>query len=152
MNLAYAIAITAEFFKDVTDKGGRPYILHCLAVMYSLNSLDDELNCIAVMHDLIEDSNGVYTYQKLKDLGFSQRVIVGIDGVTKRQGESYDDFIERSSGNFDSLRVKKADLQHNSLIQRLKGISDKDKARMMKYHESYLYLCQKEQNYIFKVS
>ena len=38
------------------DKGGNPYILHVLKVMDNLHTNDEELQCIAVGHDLIEDT------------------------------------------------------------------------------------------------
>ena len=40
--LGLAIAIAAEAFKDKVDKGGQPYILHCLRVMGNLHTTDKE--------------------------------------------------------------------------------------------------------------
>lgn len=42
--------------------------------------------------------------------------------------------------NPDSVRVKIEDLRHNSDIRRLKGVTDKDIARIRRYHEFYLEL------------
>lgn len=53
--LGRAIKIASEAFEGVKDRGGKPYILHCLRVMWDLKSEDEELNCIAVLHDFIED-------------------------------------------------------------------------------------------------
>lgn len=39
--------------------------------------------------------------------------------------------------NIDALRVKKEDLRDNSDITRLKGLSEKDMKRMVKYCKSY---------------
>lgn len=36
------------------------------------------------------------------------------------------------------LRVKMADLRHNTDIRRLKGVTEKDIARMAKYHQFYM--------------
>jgi hypothetical protein len=41
------------------------------------------------------------------------------------------------------MRVKKADLTHNSDIRRLKGISEKDIERMAKYHRFFLEIQSK---------
>jgi hypothetical protein len=41
-------------------------------------------------------------------------------------------------GNVDAMRVKMADLRHNSDIRRLKGITDKDVERMAKYSKFYM--------------
>lgn len=120
------------------DRAGVPYILHCLKVMHYTKSEDEELNCIALGHDIIEDTDT--TYQELEDMGFSQRIICAIDCLTKRRGESYDDYKNRVKGNPDARKVKKADLRHNSDIRRLKGITEKDLLRNEKYHRFYAEL------------
>ena len=47
------------------DKGGNPYILHPLRVMSFLKTDDEELQCIALGHDVIEDTS--VTYRDLID-------------------------------------------------------------------------------------
>lgn len=119
-----------------TDKAGKAYILHCLKVMHYLRSDDEELQCIALGHDLVEDTD--VTYRQLFDLGFSNRVIEGIRSLTKQRGQTYDEYKEQVFANQDAMRVKMADLRHNSDIRRLKGVTDKDIARIKKYHKFYL--------------
>ena len=58
------------------DKGGQPYILHPLKVMHYLNTDDEELQCMAIGHDLVEDTR--VTFAELHERGFSERVINGI--------------------------------------------------------------------------
>lgn len=120
------------------DKGGQPYILHPLAVMYGLKSDDEELQCIAIGHDIIEDCD--VTYVQLRELGFSERIISGISCLTKVPGESYDEYKDKVKSNFDSVLVKISDLTHNTQISRLKGITQKDMARMERYFSFYLEL------------
>lgn len=122
------------------DKGGKPYILHPLAVMYLLGDADEELQCIAVGHDLVEDC-GV-TYVQLRELGMTERIIDGIRCLTKIPGETHDEYKAKVKSNTDSIKVKKADLTHNTDIRRLKGVTPKDMARMEKYFHFYLELCQ----------
>lgn len=136
--LAKAIAIAAEGFKNKKDKAGKPYILHCLTVMNNLHSDDEELNCIAVLHDCVED--GVCTFKELYEYGFSQRVVAGVDILTHKKGISYDDYIKLVALHPDCVKVKMADLKHNSDITRLKGLTKKDFDRMEQYHKSYVYL------------
>jgi len=126
------------------DKAGKPYVLHCLAVMNILNSDDEELQCIAVAHDLIEDTKTAYS--ELREMGFSKRVVEGIDALTKRPGETYDEYKIRVFANADARKVKMADLTHNSDIRRLKGATQKDFDRMAKYHRFYLELQAFDQN------
>lgn len=120
------------------DKGGNPYILHPMRVMYQLKSDDEELNCIALGHDLVEDTD--VTYKQLKDLGFTDRVISGIKALTKLPGETHEEAMVRISSNKDAIKVKLEDLRHNSDIRRLKGVTEKDIKRMAKYHEMYTTL------------
>lgn len=118
------------------DKGGNPYILHPLKVMHYLKSDDEELMCMALGHDVIEDTD--VTYKDLRDAGMSERVIKGITALTKQRGQTYEEYKEVIFGNPDAMRVKMADLRHNTDIRRLKGVTEKDLARVAKYHTFYL--------------
>jgi hypothetical protein len=42
--------------------------------------------------------------------------------------------------NEDAMRVKMSDLRHNTDIRRLKGVTEKDIARLAKYNQFYLEL------------
>ena len=55
-------------------------------------------------------------------------------------GESYDEYKVRVKANPDAIKVKLCDLRHNTDVRRLKGITEKDIARMEKYHRFYLEL------------
>lgn len=118
------------------DKGGNPYILHPLKVMHYLKSDDEELMCMALGHDVIEDTS--VTYKDLRDAGISERVITGITALTKQRGQTYEEYKECIFANPDAMRVKLADLRHNTDIRRLKGVTEKDIARMTKYHTFYM--------------
>ena len=120
------------------DRGGNPYILHPLRVMSYLNTDDEELMCTALGHNVIEDTK--ITYRDLRDAGISERVIAGIRALTKLPGQTYDEYKEGVFANVDAMRVKMADLRHNTDIRRLKGISEKDIERMVKYQKFYLEL------------
>lgn len=117
------------------DRGGAPYILHPLKVMHYLKSDDEELQAIALGHDVIEDTKT--TYADLRVIGATERVINGIRALTKVPGETLDEYKERIFANEDAMRVKLSDLRHNTDIRRLKGISEKDITRMAKYHQFY---------------
>ena len=123
------------------DKQGNPYILHPLKVMHYLKTEDEELQCIAVGHDLFEDTDT--TAEELRKSGISERVIAGIFAMTKMPGQSYEEYKQALFGNVDAMKVKKVDLRHNTDIRRLKGVTEKDLARMAKYHMLYLEIQQK---------
>ncbi len=118
------------------DRGGNPYILHPMKVMHYIKSEDEELQCIALGHDVIEDTD--VTYKDLKDAGMTDRIINGIRALTKVPGQTYDEYKEGVFSNVDAMKVKLADLRHNTDVRRLKGVTEKDIARMEKYHRFYL--------------
>ena len=127
------------------DRGGAPYILHCLAVM-SMTAQDfpgdEELAVIACGHDIIEDTKT--TWGDLREAGMTERVVDGIRALTKMPGETYDEYQERVLANPDARKVKKRDLRHNSDIRRLKGVTDKDIERTAKYHRLYMRIEQRD--------
>ena len=136
--LALAIAIASEAFKNKTDKGGVPYILHCLFVMNEMPEDDEELRIAAVLHDLVEDTD--WTIERLRIEGFSERVLRIIYLLTHDPSVPYDDYIKNIALDIDAKKIKKADLRHNSDITRLKGLRKKDFDRLEKYNRSYIYL------------
>lgn len=137
-DLSDAIALAATAFKGKFDRGGNPYILHCLQVMQWVDQDDTELMQIAVLHDVIEDTD--YTLDDLINMGYSHRVVKALSFLTHRCDLSYDDYISNMVYNIDAVQVKMADLRHNSDITRMKGLREKDLERVAKYHRSYMFL------------
>lgn len=135
-----AIALAAKAFEGRNDKGGQPYILHCLQVMYGVDQSDSELMQIAVLHDVVEDTE--YSFLDLHIKGFSDRVVEAVKCLTHVKGESYDDYIARVATNADAIQVKLADLRHNSDILRVDEFREKDMQRLAKYHRAYCFLSQ----------
>ncbi len=133
--LGKMLVIAANAHAGQFDKGGSPYILHPLKVMHYLKTDDEELQCIAVGHDLIEDTK--VTYKDLRDAGISERVLYAIKCLTKQPGQTYDEYREAVLSNIDACRVKLCDLRHNSDLRRLKGVSEKDIERLARYSVFY---------------
>lgn len=135
--LSKMISLATERHAGQFDKDGRPYILHPLTLMHRLRTDDEELQCISVGHDLLEDTETTFgeLYNK-----FGERVSHGILFLTKIKGETERNYRDGVKSNSDSIRVKIEDLRHNSDIRRLKGVTEKDIARMVRYHEFYLEL------------
>ncbi|RZO86233.1 MAG: hypothetical protein EVA65_04700 [Oceanococcus sp.] len=140
--LSHMLTLATQRHDGQFDKGGNPYILHCLKVMHYVRSDDEELQCIALGHDLIEDTFDDLDEGKrfLYGRGFSERVVSGISALTKILGESYDAYKRKVMANPDAVIVKMADLRHNSDIRRLKGVTPKDIERIARYHAFYLEL------------
>lgn len=138
--LGIAIALVAEAFKNKVDKQGKPYILHCLHVM---NEVNDEDKIPAVLHDYVEDCFKDYEqgFSYLRELGFNEADIACVDILTHRKNVDYIHNYIRIIGHYPrATRIKLKDLEHNSNISRLKGLTKADFDRMEKYHTAYTYL------------
>lgn len=133
--LSAAIHLAVNAHHGQFDKGGNPYILHTLRVMSYLKDNDEELQCAAVCHDVVEDTKT--TYQDLRNAGMSERVIDCIRLLTKQPGQTYEEYKEGVLSSVDAMKVKQCDLRHNTDFRRLKGVSDKDVERMAKYMKFY---------------
>jgi len=138
--LAAAIAFATTNHAGVFDKGGMPYILHPITVMHYLNTKDEELMCIAVLHDVVEDcfrDNHEAGYKALLDIGMTARVIAGVRAMTKIKGQAPEVYLAGIMANKDAIIVKLCDLRHNMDARRLKGVEPKDQERLDKYCKMY---------------
>jgi (p)ppGpp synthase/HD superfamily hydrolase len=136
--LERAIEIAAPTHAGHTDKGGAPYILHPLRVM--LRVAPGAQQIVAVLHDVVEDSDGKITFDDLAREGFSREVIDGVRAVTKIDGESYEAFIARAALDPVGKAVKLADLAENSDLSRIDRPTQKDLERVEKYRRAMEYL------------
>lgn len=158
LDLAIYISITGHF--GTFDKGGKPYSLHPLHLMWQL-MYDPQRAAMAVLHDWLEDvwitkeklktqsfqqilADGI---EYLRQKGFSERLLVGLGLLTHDPDMPYELYIQNICGNLDAICVKRKDIHHNSDACRLKGVEDKDQARIVKYHKSYLKLGEAKKNF-----
>lgn len=118
------------------DLAGRPYYHHLSRVADNFGR--NIYGIVAYLHDVIEDAN--WTLDRLRERRFSPEVVDAVDAITRRKGEEYKDYIDRCARNTIALHVKLADLTDNMDIRRLSEITDKDVARLRKYHKAYHYL------------
>lgn len=130
IELAEGIARKAHTGKK--DKGGKDYIHHPMTVASKVDTDDEKI--VAWLHDTVEDSG--ITLADLKEYGFSQEVIGAVDAITKKQGQSYEDYIENLKHNSIAIKVKIADLTHNSEISRITNPTPEDLKRIIKYQKT----------------
>lgn len=120
-----ALMIAIQAHSGQTDKQGKPYILHPLAVASQLDSL--ELKTIALLHDTIEDS--WVSKEFLLENGIPEELVEVIALLTKPKDMPYEDYLRRVKTNPMALAVKKADLAHNTSPERAEGLNDHRKAK-----------------------
>ena len=130
--LSKAIIIATKAHDGQLDKADKPYILHPLRVMINVNSID--MKIIAILHDVLEDSE--LTVKDLLNEGFSKEIIEAIEYLTRKETESYMDFIKRCKNNYLAKIVKLADLEDNSDLSRIENPTEKDYIRVRKYKKA----------------
>lgn len=132
-----AIALAVEIHRGQKDKYGRPYILHPLRVMFRLEG--ETAQMAGVLHDVVEDSH--LTLDDLRQMGYPEAVLAAVDGVTRREGETYQAFVARSGQHPVARQVKLADLEDNMDLRRLPAeLSDRDVARLRRYRRAWAQL------------
>lgn len=139
--LGRAIYIAASAHAQQVDKGGKPYILHPLWVMDRVRHLGEAYMIVAVLHDVIEDSD--WTIEMLRAEKFSETILYSLECLDFRD-KDYDTQIAKIHIISDTYPIPRAvklrDLEHNTKVTRLKGLRKKDFDRLEKYHRAYTYL------------
>lgn len=104
-----AIEIALAAHQGQVDKANEPYILHPLRVMSKLDGENERV--VGVLHDVVEDTD--VTLSDLIEAGFNREVIAAIDALTRKTGETYNDYISRVLTNSLACVVKLVDLEDN---------------------------------------
>ena len=141
--LEKAILIATNAHKGQLDKGGSPYILHPLRLMFAMHNETEKI--CAVLHDVIEDTEITLDY--LRNEGFSEEVLDALDALTRRNAETYDEFIRRIIKNKIASNVKLADLNDNMDLSRIKNPTQKDYERIEKYRKASDIILESLENF-----
>ncbi|MCP3138958.1 GTP pyrophosphokinase [Pyxidicoccus xibeiensis] len=134
--LEEAISLAVEAHRGQRDKAGQPYILHPLRVMMRLDS--EAERTVAILHDVVEDTP--YSLERLRGLGYPEDVLAALDALTRRDGETYEAFVERLRPNALARRVKLADLEDNMDVRRLAAVTPRDAERLARYRAAWARL------------
>ena len=106
-NKALRIAYAAHHGQR--DKCGSPYIFHPI---HLAEQMEDEISCCAaLLHDTVEDTD--ITLEQLAR-EFPQEVIAVLRLLTHEEGTNYFDYVRAIKANPIAVKVKLADLAHNS--------------------------------------
>lgn len=132
LTLAKAIQFAVEKHGEQRDKGGNTYIRHPLRVMEKMDSEDEMV--VAVLHDVVEDTDA--TLEDLRALGLTFTQIMAVDALTKKEGQTDEQYISEILKSHVARKVKIADIEDNMNLKRLKNrreLSEKDFVRLTKY-------------------
>lgn len=129
-----ALRLAVHAHAGHVDRAGKPYLLHVLQVVGGCR--DDLMAAtVAALHDVVEDST--LTLRDLKEQGFPQAVVDAVDALTRREGEAYEDCIERVAKSALATKVKRADLESNLDVRRLTQVSTADTGRLERYRKAW---------------
>lgn len=137
--LEFTEALATHAHRGQFDKAGVPYIEHPRAVATALHQGGLTLAAVHAgwLHDVVEDTP--ITLEILAALGYPPAVVLAIESVTRRNGESYFEMIERAAADPLGCVVKMADNRHN--FGRLDHLPEPQRAFLHKrYTRAYAVL------------
>ncbi|MBG6184716.1 (p)ppGpp synthase/HD superfamily hydrolase [Arthrobacter sp. CAN_A214] len=138
--IAQAEQVARAAHEGQTDKAGVPYIGHPERVARTASQtapahLAEQATAVGWLHDAVEDT-GV-TIDQLRTQGFPEAVIAGVEAMTKRKGESIDDYFARVRSDELARIVKAADIDDNTNPERVRKLDARTQARLAaKYEQS----------------
>lgn len=127
-----AMNVMYEAHKDQFDQSGQPYVFHPFHVAEQME--DEVTTVVALLHDVVEDTD--LTLDDLRGMGFCEEACQALDLLTHRKDVPYMDYIRRIKTNPIAVKVKLADLAHNSDVSRMDGMTEHDRQRQAKYQEA----------------
>lgn len=104
------IAIMAHAGQTRRDKI-TPYIEHCFAVAKRVAHLGNKYICVALLHDVLEDTN--FTAHDLLAAGVDEDIVAAVQVLTKHPSRSYDEYLKIVKFNNLACHVKIADMLSN---------------------------------------
>ena len=145
--LSNAIRLAAINHAGQFRYNGDPYIFHPIRVMQKVDTVEAKI--VAVLHDIVEDTDVTLAdlkkelFDHLRDItdGYTQSyigiIIRSIELLTKKGGESYDQYLEAVAKSKLAVRVKLADIEDNTDVLKM---SVSKYARLPKYRDAYDFL------------
>ena len=128
-NKAMRIAYAAHHGQ--VDYNGIPYILH---PVHLAESMDEEISCtVALLHDVVEDTS--VTMEELAQQ-FPESVIRPLRLLTHADHRDYFEYVRAIKADPVAVKVKLADLDHNSNQSRCVG-SDLTEEKLAYWRAKY---------------
>ena len=90
-----ALKLAFDAHKDQLDKSGLPYVFHPFHLAEQMETEDETV--VALLHDVVEDTK--YTFDDIRAMGFSEKVIEALTLLTHDDAEPYLDYAARLRDN-----------------------------------------------------
>ena len=127
-----AISIAVGSHSGQVNDKAEPYVLHPLRMMFKAVTIEEKI--IAVLHDVIEKTTIDLEY--LRSAGFSDRIVLAIDALSRRPQENYDKYIDRVAENKLATKVKIIDLDDNISSLNLGESQNIESDKFLKYQKA----------------
>ena len=126
-----AKALATRAHSGQTDKAGLPYITHPERVAGRLDTPEEQV--VGWLHDTVEDTE--VTIAEIEK-EFGPETTAAVDAISRREGETWSEYLDRIQENPVARAVKISDLIDNSNLGRIPVVTMKDVKRQAKYNKA----------------
>jgi (p)ppGpp synthase/HD superfamily hydrolase len=133
-----ASAMAARAHRGQVDKSGQPYIEHPRRVAQNVRLAYGDYRevIVAWLHDVAEDGpKGRVEHLEEIRKEFGPAVAQAVDAITRRKGETNDEYYSRVAKNTWALTVKAADIKDNTDPARLAALDEPTRERLIAKYE-----------------
>jgi hypothetical protein len=135
------LELVKQYHIKLDKTGDIPYFWHLLRVMLRINTENEDVLHIALLHDIVEDTS--ITLNDLKNLGYNDKVIEGVRWCSKNEFPN-SSFIEwmtefGEKAPLEAVLVKISDISDNLGFERMRGlmtpVSQENNSKKIKKHQ-----------------
>ena len=126
-----ALKLCFAAHKEQLDKCGIPYVFHPFHLAEQMQT--EETTIVALLHDVVEDT--AVTFEVL-EAEFPEEVVAVVRLLTHDDASDYFDYVRKIKTNPIAVKVKLADLAHNSDQTRCVG-SDLTEVQLERWKRKY---------------
>ena len=106
-----------SFHERQVDKCGEPCYLHPLRIAAHFQELNDaDAAIVACLYNLVEDTSCSLGYREDR---YPEGIVDAVDAITRREDETYRQYIKRLCHNDIARRVKVEDIKNNLRSERI---------------------------------
>lgn len=135
------LELVKEHHIKLDKTGDIPYFWHLLRVMLRINTENEDVLHIALLHDIVEDTS--ITLNDLRNLGYNEKIIEGVRWCSRNEFPN-SSFIEwmtefGEKAPLEAVLVKISDISDNLGFERMRGlmtpVSKENTSKKVKQHQ-----------------
>lgn len=121
------------------DKAGLPYVTHPARVAERMKTPEEKV--VGWLHDTVEDTD--LTLREIEEQ-FGPETAAAVDAISRREGETWEDYLQRVRQNEVARKVKISDLIDNSNLSRIPEVTMKDVKRQKRYNRALKHMMSED--------